>query len=216
MAMIGLLKASAAKGGDIKGAHLSKAAGAGGGAVLSGEVPVLAAEHRVESGIDPITGLRADDRTFHPFVITKLIDHSSPAFHKALATGDVFKEWTLNFKAMVPNESDPQTCLTVTLGGARIVSIRSVMPDLTIAANVNVHEYEEIAFQYDHIGWGDKGAAIVTDVEVNPAEDWAEAQARAVLTALPGMFESEFTAVKDLIIQAGHEVPAAWKESKTE
>jgi type VI secretion system secreted protein Hcp len=215
MPLIALLKVAAGKGGEIKGAHISKAAGSSQGAtdgVMSGEVPVLAAEHRVESQIDPVSGQRLDERTFQPFVVTKLVDHSSPAFHKALATGDVFKEWKLNFKAMA--EGEPKTYLTVVLGGARIVSIRTVMPDLTIPANANVHEYEEIAFQYDDIGWGDNGTAAIRDTGVNPGEDWAEAQARAALLTLPGMYETELATVKDLLKQAGAE--ALQNETETD
>ncbi len=176
-----------------------------------GEVPVIAARHQVKSDISVESGMPLDTRTFGTFVITKKIDQGSPYFQQALRDNVPFSSWALRFFHM-PSSGSEFNYAAVTLTGAKVVSIKMIMPHITMPGNTMIHEYEEIAFQYEGIGTSftkhpsdastSGNEASHGDVECIQGTDWFEGEAKALLLGLP-----------KLIWQAKKIMWAEWQKS---
>src|SRR5436190_8587710 len=147
MGLVASLKCSTDVG-EIKGNQLKEG--------RQGEISVRSARHLVKSNVNLESGmpkgLIGGGRTFEDFVIVHKIDMASPYFQEALIKNSEFKTWRLNFYHMPFDGPETDYC-SVTLKGARVSGIKMVMPNLGIPANQPVHEYEEVSFQFEEIGW---------------------------------------------------------------
>lgn len=112
------------------------------GITQSKRTPVFAFTHHAEA-----TG------PSQPFVIRKQLDAATPRFREKLRDPEFrFSTWKLELYHNPPTGGVDVHYLTIKLTGARLVWIRAVMPDPYLEpAMANVHEYEELAFQYDDL-----------------------------------------------------------------
>jgi type VI secretion system Hcp family effector len=122
------------------------------------EITVTSFTHKVTTQIDPTSGAPGKTRTHTPFVIQKNIDIATPALHQAHANGTELEPFTLRLFHM-PSSGPEAHYFTITLTGAKIVKIQSVFPALQDPKNANVHEYEQVSFEYDTINWKEEAVA---------------------------------------------------------
>ncbi len=164
----------------------------------TGDITVVGFRHEVKTDIDPQLGSHTKTRTHAPLVIQKNLDFSTPELHKAHKEKRVFASFELNLFHM-PRSGSERHYFTLALTNARISAIRLVMPDVALSANANIHEYEEVEFTYESIGWGSTPPPsdpkegleansykphTSTDVLVKFGPDWLEEQARSSLAKM--------------------------------
>jgi type VI secretion system Hcp family effector len=159
-----------------------------------GEIPVFAARQQIKTGISPLTGMPTDDRTHSTFTITKRIDQSTPFLQQAMRDNLPFSTWHLRFFHM-PFSGTEFNYATATLKNARIVSISMNMPHVAKPGNSQIPETEDVEFQYDSLGWSfgkhqsdpspGSNAKESNETGCQPATDWFEQEAKALLLGLP-------------------------------
>ena len=176
------LKVATKSLGEVKGPSLQEG--------RKGEIIVNAVRHEIASDVAPRTGRPTNDRKHSALVVTKNVDFSSPHLREAHKLNDPFTTFTLRFFHM-PRSGRETDYLAVTLTGARIVSYEMVMPHCGVKATSGVHEYEEVAFTYESIGWAARkhesdpttgsNSSSVSDVGAAFAPDWVEEEAKAAV-----------------------------------
>jgi type VI secretion system Hcp family effector len=146
--------------------------------------------HELKNEIDAQKGVPTKNRIHSPVVIQKNLDYATPELHKSQKEKRVFPSFELKFYHR-PRSGNETHYFTLTLTNAKIASIKLVMPDAALAANSNVHEYEEIEFTYESIAWGSAPAPTEgleagsytphnsTDILARFAPDWLEEQAKS-------------------------------------
>ena len=167
------------------------------------EISVRSARHLVKSKISIETGMPkgipGDGRSFTDFVITKKIDQASPYLQKALRDNSVFTEWRLMFHH-IPTNGPETKYASVTLSKAKISSIKMIMPNFGIPANKPAHEYEEVSFQFEEIGWGmtkhesdpspGNNPPALAEVGCIPEPDWALVEIKMLVMGFPKLVSS--------------------------
>ena len=144
MALNAFLKLKGEKQGEIKGGVTQKG--------REGSILVNAANHELAVPRDITSGLPTGRVMHKPFVITKLLDKSSPLLYQALINNENITEWLLQFWATAVNGIEKQE-YAVKLGNARITDIRFVMPNNKVPELAKLNEYEEVEFVYQSIEW---------------------------------------------------------------
>lgn len=174
-------QAASLKLGSVTGPSIQKG--------REGDIAVLAMRHAVKSELDPKTGLPKSDRVHGLFSITKNLDFATPELHKAHKEQRELGDFTLRFFHM-PRSGPEAHYFTIALTKAKIAAIRLVMPTTASADLTSVHEYEEVDFSYESIGWGtppppseglDKGSYTphtTTDELVRFEPDWIDEAAK--------------------------------------
>lgn len=159
-----------------------------------GGVLVSHFEHTVESVRDPINNKATSVRKHSSFKIRKQVDLTSPHFHRALNDKvELDSVQLLLYRVATGGVATGDQYAVITLRKPVVQEIETVMPDLTVAENLYVHEYEDVSFMYDEITWFVKGSTPATDAgDFWP--DWVEEQARA--WTLKGLAEAAAAALK--------------------
>lgn len=116
-----------------------------------GQILVIGMSHEVGSGVDD-KGLPTG-RKHRALVVQKDLDRSSPILWQAFRDHVMFDYGFLEFTRFPPGGGQQEIHATINFKNARIVSIRSVMPNARIGDNSAIPEYEEIAFAYEVINW---------------------------------------------------------------
>jgi type VI secretion system secreted protein Hcp len=154
-----------------------------------GDLTVVAMRHAVWSDLDPKTGQPSGDRVHGLLSITKNLDFATPALHAAHKEGKELPDFVLRFFHL-PRSGPECHYFTIALTKPKIAAIRLVMPSTSETDVAGVHEYEEVDFAYESIGWGtpappseglDKGtwsAKTATEELVRFAPDWVEEEAK--------------------------------------
>lgn len=106
------------------------------GVTEKGNTPVIAFNHQSAPGANQV------------FVIRKKIDASTEEFHRMMKAQSVFAKWTLNLWHN-PRSGPECNYVSIELKKAKIVWINLVMPDAQNPQFANVHEYEDIAFEFE-------------------------------------------------------------------
>lgn len=124
-----------------------------------GQILVIGVAHEVgaSTGAD---GQPTKGRKHRALVVQKDIDRSSPALWQAFKDHVKFDYGFLEFTRFPPGGGQQEIHATINFKDARIVSIRSVMPNARVGDNSAIPEYEEIAFSYDAISWEWRGKDI--------------------------------------------------------
>ncbi|MCU0866762.1 MAG: type VI secretion system tube protein Hcp [Planctomycetes bacterium] len=117
-----------------------------------GQILVIGMSHEVGSDVDA-NGLPTGGRKHRALVVQKDLDRSSPILWQAFRDNVMFDYGFLEFTRFPPNGGQQEIHATINFKNARIVSIRSVMPNARIGDNSAIPEYEEIAFAYEVINW---------------------------------------------------------------
>ena len=110
-------------------------------------------EHHVHQPVEPTTGVASGVRVHSPLRVVKLIDKSTPGFHKALCTGQNLNEVTLEYFRIDPESREETKYYTTTMRNARIVDIRPYMPMSFLPQNESYRHMEQISFVYEEIEW---------------------------------------------------------------
>jgi type VI secretion system secreted protein Hcp len=107
---------------------------------------------------EPLTtpGMPSTKRYHGGFVITKPIDRSTPILHRMMAVGEPAQSWKMECWRIPPAGGGPsgvneENHWKVTLEGARIATIRTVLANVRIPLNSPLPEYEEVEWTYDTI-----------------------------------------------------------------
>ncbi|HTM43745.1 MAG TPA: type VI secretion system tube protein TssD [Polyangiaceae bacterium] len=127
-----------------------------GGVVLKGHentIEVIAVDHSIVTPTDAATGMATGKRQHKPFVITKLLDRSSPLLHQAQMTNENLKEVDLDFVSSARTSASSSSYYRIILKNARITSVRLVMPNNKQADTSTLGTYEEVSFSYQSITW---------------------------------------------------------------
>jgi type VI secretion system secreted protein Hcp len=157
MALNAYLRLKGQKTGDIKGSVTQKG--------REDTIMVIAVNHSVVSPRDPASGLPTGKRQHKPYVITKELDKASPVLFNALCTNENLPEWKLEFWSPSGSGKEVQH-FTVKLTNANIASIDFRMLNNKHPENMQLKEYEEIAFTYQTIEW------TWMDGGITASDDW--------------------------------------------
>lgn len=106
------------------------------GVTEKGNTPVIAFNHQAAPDANQV------------FVIRKKIDASTQTFHTMMTDKTVFGKWTLNLWHN-PRSGPECNYVSIDLKKAKIAWINLVMPDAQNPQFANVHEYEDIAFEFE-------------------------------------------------------------------
>jgi type VI secretion system secreted protein Hcp len=112
-------------------------------------IPVIGLRHDVGT---PPGETGASERLHHPIYVTKNIDYTTPALHRAMVDGTAFESGWIQLYHM-PRSGDETNYNSITLTGVRVVSIRSIMPSTQVQETTDLHEYEEVGLIYQGINW---------------------------------------------------------------
>lgn len=124
------------------------------------EIFVTGFEHKVSVPTDRLTGQVIGNRKHEYLQIRKLIDKSSPLLFQCLAEPKSLN-CELNFYRSADTGSDGQPVhyYTITLEGAKVVSIITTSPDFLDPANDSISAYEEVRLTYSSITWNHETAS---------------------------------------------------------
>lgn len=150
MALNAFLKAVSPTRGWIKGSVTQKG--------RENLIKVVRADHLEERPLDPASFTAAATIQHRPFTIAKEVDAASVGLRTSFVSGEKFSEWKLMlWRAQMQGAAGiggvERQHFTVELTGARIQSIRLVLPDTRDPAFNAWLDYEEVAFVYDKIRW---------------------------------------------------------------
>lgn len=130
-----------------------------------GTIQVIAAMHEIVSPRDPASGRPTGKRVHKPFVITKLLDRSSPQLYSVLCNNENIRSFELQFFTPDKNGIERQH-FTVRLENANISSIIFRMPNTRNRYAPQLPEREEVSFTYQKIVWIWNEGGITAD------DDW--------------------------------------------
>ena len=157
MALNAHLKIVAEKQGAILGSVTQKG--------REGSIQVIAAMHEIVSPRDPASGRPTGKRVHKPFVVTKVLDRSSPLLYNVLCNNENIKSFELSFYTPDKTGIERQH-YTVRLENANISSIIFRMPNTRNKIASQLPEREEVAFTYQKIVWTWNEGGISAD------DDW--------------------------------------------
>ncbi|MRG93357.1 Hcp family type VI secretion system effector [Polyangium spumosum] len=157
MALNAHLKIVAEKQGAILGSVTQKG--------REGSIQVIAAMHEIVSPRDPASGRPTGKRVHKPFVVTKVLDRSTPLLYSVLCNNENIKSFELQFYTPHKNGIEKQH-YTVRLENANISSIIFRMPSTRSKIAAQLPEREEVAFTYQKIIWTWNEGGITAD------DDW--------------------------------------------
>lgn len=114
---------------------------------------VFEIEHHIHQPVDNTTGQATGVRVHSPMRIVKIIDKSTPGFHKALCTGQNLAEAVLTFYRISPTSRQEEPYYSITLRNARIVDMQPYMPMSFVPANESYRHMEQVSMVYEEIEW---------------------------------------------------------------
>jgi len=157
MALNAHLRIVAEKQGTILGSVTQKG--------REGSIQVIAAMHEIVSPRDPASGRPTGKRVHKPFVVTKVLDRSSPLLYSVLCNNENIKSFELQFYTPDKTGIEKQH-YTVRLENANISSIIFRMPNTRSKIASQLPEREEVSFTYQKIVWTWNEGGISAD------DDW--------------------------------------------
>jgi type VI secretion system secreted protein Hcp len=157
MALNAHLRIVAEKQGAILGSVTQKG--------REGSIQVIAAMHEIVSPRDPASGRPTGKRVHKPFVVTKVLDRSSPLLYSVLCHNENIKSFELQFYTPDKTGIERQH-YTVRLENANISSIIFRMPNTRSKFAAQLPEREEVSFTYQKITWTWNEGGITAD------DDW--------------------------------------------
>lgn len=144
MALNAYLKIVAQRQGTILGSVTQKG--------REGTIQVVAVMHEIVSPRDPASGRPTGKRAHKPFVITKLLDRSSPLLYSVLTSNENIQSFELQF--FTPDKMGiEKQHYTVHLTNANISAINFRMPNNRSKFGMQMPEREEVGFTYQKISW---------------------------------------------------------------
>lgn len=109
-------------------------------------------DHAMSIPTDPQSGQPSGQRVHGPFIITKVIDKSSPLLCTAMTTGERLKKCELRLYRTTA-EGTQEHYYTIKLTDAVIVHISTTMPSAQSSATAHLTHLETIAINYRAIQW---------------------------------------------------------------
>ena len=148
MALNAYLKAVSPTRGWIKGSVTQKG--------RENLIKVVRADQLEERPFDAASLAATGTIRHHPFTIAKEVDAASVGLRTSFVANEKFSEWRLQFwRAQLQGAGVgvERQHFTVELTGARVQSIRLVLPDTRDPGFNSWLDFEEIAFVYEKIKW---------------------------------------------------------------
>ena len=129
---------------------------------------LLAYSHEIVAPYDPASGQSTGKQQHHPFRVVKLINRASPVLLEALAAKE--RLTTVMIDMWVPSPTGKEAHIfTYELTNARLVSLRSWMPNKSDPAAAGYPPAEELAFTYEKIKFTfEEGGIVGEDTWVAP------------------------------------------------
>ncbi len=161
----------------------------------------ILAERQGPSLVDPL-GMPTSKRRHGVFIITKPLDRSTPFLHRAHSLGAPFSSFVLECWRIPPAGGGPsgvneENHWTVTLEGARIATIRTLLANVRIPLNAPLPEHEEVEFTYDKIQFkwqaltGNAGE-VYQQTSPNLNADFSKQSVGAVVEQMVGNWAQKF------------------------
>jgi type VI secretion system secreted protein Hcp len=144
--------------GEIKGSVTQKG--------RENSILVFAYQHEVQTPFDAKSGTATAKLQHGVLRITKELDKSSPLLLKAWSSNETMSEFTLRFWEPSKAGGAEVQHFTVKLTNARIVGIKSFLPNTKDANLMKLPVTEEISFAYQKIEW------TWTDGGITHTVDW--------------------------------------------
>jgi type VI secretion system secreted protein Hcp len=145
------------KSGEIKGSVTQKG--------REGSILVFSYQHEMQTPVDSKSGAATGKMQHGLFKITKELDKSSPLLLRAWSSNEILSELTLRFWEPSKAGGAEVQHFTVKLTNARIVSIKSSLPNTKDAELVKLPISEEISFTYQKIEWTWTDGGVTTSVD---------------------------------------------------
>lgn len=116
------------------------------------EATVKGFSHNITIPRDPLSGQPSGQRVHSPFVVTKLLDKSSPLLNSALVTGEklpnvIVRQWRTDETGKLVN------FYTITLTDAIVIDITPDAPHSFGESERDVAPLEHVSFSYRKITW---------------------------------------------------------------
>jgi type VI secretion system secreted protein Hcp len=147
VALNAFLKLVGTKQGEIKGSVIQKG--------REGKIMVIAMSHELTAPQDA-SGQPTGQREHGPLIITKEADRATVPLRTMLVSGEVAKDWELQFwrptTAGLGAGTETQH-FTIRLSDAVITSIHLQMPNTKHPDLVRFETFEQVAFTYRKIEW---------------------------------------------------------------
>ena len=118
----------------------------------SDESTVKGYSHNITIPRDPLSGQPSGQRIHSPFVITKLLDKSSPLLMGALVDGEKLRRVTLR-KYRTGSDGKLELFYTITLEDAIVLDINPDAPHTFGELEKDVAPLEHVSFSYRKIIW---------------------------------------------------------------
>ena len=118
-----------------------------------GTIDVFEVEHSVRQPFDATTGMGTGVRVHSPLTALANIDKATPALGKALSTGRVLDELTLEFYRIDPETRSETKYYEITLRRVRVVFIRPYVPNTLKPENEALRHMVLYSFVYEEIEW---------------------------------------------------------------
>jgi type VI secretion system secreted protein Hcp len=110
-------------------------------------------EQAVATAREAGSGMATGRRQYHPLVVRKRIDKSSPLIAKALCNNEVIEGTFKFFRPNPTGDGTTEQFYSVQIRQGRVASIKQVVPDTIEPATSTEPPLEEVAFVFHTIAW---------------------------------------------------------------
>ena len=108
--------------------------------------------HDIDVPRNTTTGKPTGQRTHNPFVVTKMVDKSSPLLYNALVHGETLTKVELKWYR-TSYAGKPEHFYSMLLEDAVITNMGAIMETQGLSTNNDVAPYEKISFSYRKVSW---------------------------------------------------------------
>jgi len=108
--------------------------------------------HEVNRPVDPQSGQATGSRIHGAFVITKLVDKTTPMLYLHLVNGTHFNSVKIEFYR-TDDEGAPELYYSVELQDAVLTGMKTYIPNCLDPSNERLWHFDEVKFAYGNITW---------------------------------------------------------------
>lgn len=145
------MKIVGSKGGQVKGSVADR--------TYDNWIRVTEATHEIKQPYDPATGLPNGNAQNGTFVVRKEVDMATVPLRSILANNELLSSVEIAFMSRGPQ--GPVNNYSVKLMNARLVSMRTELPDVTDPEGSKAEMRDELQFVYERIEWTWKPNGII-------------------------------------------------------
>jgi type VI secretion system secreted protein Hcp len=129
-------------------------------------IECLSFESAVSTARDAASGQATGRRQYQPIVIRKRIDKSSPLLMKALTNNEVISGDFRFYRPSSTGDGTTEHFYSVAIKGARVASVRLIVPDTTDPKSASLPPMEEVTFVFQSITWTFTNGGVTHEDEI--------------------------------------------------